>query len=216
MAPIDSLDKLIAEFEKVAPTIEQLLQLAEEAAELKEKLAAAHADVTTKLAEIENVQQRLNHSLKDFGPLEQSLKSRIDATKTLETNVSKALIGLKNDLTDKVDSVVSKLDADKQSAMSTFQASVDKAIISLPSRFDQLKEQLSQAMHTHVANELQEFLARQNTLVVNVNQRIDVLENLARTQQEAVKAQLHEAMTRLQRLEEAFEKKGNGFLSFFR
>ena len=174
MAQIDSLDKLIAEFEKVAPTIGQLLQLAEEAAELKEKLAAAHADVTTKLAEIENVQQRLNHSLKDFGPLEQSLKSRIDATKTLETNVSKALIGLKNDLTDKVDSVVSKLDADKQSAMSAFQASVDKAIISLPSRFDQLKEQLSQAMHTHVANELQEFLARQNTLVVNVNQRSSV------------------------------------------
>lgn len=285
MAQIDSIDNLITEFEKVAPTIEQLFNMAVEAAELKEKLLSVHADATKKLAEIEGKQQRLNQNLTDIGSLKQDLKSRIDATRTLETNVSKALIGLKNDLTGKVDAAKKNLDAevivfsqatkklladkasladqaiedlktakaqglddlktsletalrnfnaksapmliditarlqqldgDKKSAMSAFQASVDTAIAALPSKFDHLKIQLAQAMQVYVANELQQFLARQNTLVDNLNQRIDALENLARTQQETARAQLDGALSRLQRLEEAFEKKGSGFLGLFR
>lgn len=285
MAQIDSIDNLITEFEKVAPAIEQLLEMAAGAADLRAKLSTALDEAKTKLANIDATQQKLKEISVDVGKLRQSMESRINETKTLETNVSKELLRLKSELTGKVTSAIGDLDAkaaeidaaiqtfssvtaqlladkssladqtiadltntkgqelndlkasletalryfnnqsgplladipsrlkqletDKQAAIRAFQESVGKAIASLPSQFDQLKGQLTQIMQTHVANELQQFLSRQNTLVFNLNQRIDALENLNRTQQESM-------LAKLRRLEEVLEKRGGGFLGLFR
>jgi len=281
LAQIDSIDNLVTEFEKVAPTIEQLLQMAVEAAELKKKLDTAHDEATKKLAEIEAARQKLGQNLADVGSLKQRLESRIAASETLDKNVGDDLRKIKREvlgeignldakrseldnavkvfladkaqlLADKAslaDLVISdlkkakgseldglkvsleatlqnfkaqsaplladipaqllQLDADKQSAISAFKATVNNAIASLPSQFDQLKGQLAQAMQTHVANEVQQFLVRQNNLVANLNQRIDALENLNRTQLDSVLAKMNS-------LEEVLEKRGDSFLGLFR
>ncbi len=281
MAQINSIDNLIAEFEKVAPTIDQLLEMAAKAAELKAKLTTALNEATTTQANIDATQQRLNQGMADVVSLKQSLESRISASQTLDKNVGDKLRQLKSEVLTEISNLNTKkteldaakqafstataqlladksslldqaisdlsnkegqelndlkasletalrnfstqstplladipgrlqqLDTDKQAAISAFQTSVDKAIATLPSQFNQLKGQLTQAIQTHVGNELQQFLSRQNTLVSNLNQRIDALENLNRTQQESMLANLN-------RLTEVLEKRGSGFLGLFR
>jgi hypothetical protein len=281
LAQINSIDNLIAEFEKVAPTIDQLLEMAAKAAELKAKLTTALNEATTTQANIDATQQRLNQGMADVVSLKQSLESRISASQTLDKNVGDKLRQLKSEVLTEISNLNTKkteldaakqafstataqlladksslldqaisdlsnkegqelndlkasletalrnfstqstplladipgrlqqLDTDKQAAISAFQTSVDKAIATLPSQFNQLKGQLTQAIQTHVGNELQQFLSRQNTLVSNLNQRIDALENLNRTQQESMLANLN-------RLTEVLEKRGSGFLGLFR
>lgn len=252
MAQIDSIDNLIAEFEKAAPAISQLHELAAEANALKVKLSQVVTDAEQRLGEIETSRQRLNDGVTEIGKLKQSLESRIAESKTLESNVGTELIRLKNE----VSSAIGDLGTQKAElgvAIATFTtsstqfladkssqadqaitdlkntrgqelddlkaalgAALHKATEDLPSQFEQLKEQLEQSMQTHLGNELQRFLERQNALVSNLNQRIDSLEGLTRNQQATARSQLESVLIKMKLLEEAIEKRRAGFLGRFR
>lgn len=288
MAQIDSIDNLIAEFEKTAPAISQLQDIALTAATLTGKLSQVLTDADQRMVEIETARQRLKDNLSEVGKLKQSLELRITESKTLESNVGKELRRLKddvlaaigdlrnkksgfgvaiatfstsstqllsekstladqaiadlkntkeqelNDLKAKFDKtlqdfntqsgpllagipgLLQQFDRANKQAITDFEASVKTEISSLPSKFDQLRERLAKAMQTHVGNEQQRFLERQNNLVSNLNQRIDSLENLSRTQQATAAAQLDLILSRMKQLEVALEKRGGGILGLFR